>query len=190
MNLFTDIFGKHLNYDVTVEFDQTKNKTLALLKDFAERKELADHDAFVAIIMSHGVKNHFITHDSEKVAFSEIYTIFGKEECPHLDGKPKTFIFNCCRVPEKKTPKPRPTRHVYKDYESDDYVDDEEKTKIFFGDTFVVFSTLDGKLSISRETIFVIPIYLSQQNITQIDIRTRAVSLRTPSSTPWWTSRM
>ncbi|CAL4217002.1 unnamed protein product, partial [Meganyctiphanes norvegica] len=65
--------------------------------EFTQRKDLRNVDSTVVIIMSHGNENYFFTQDGGNISFDYIINRFNNHNCPELKGKPKFFIFDCCR---------------------------------------------------------------------------------------------
>lgn len=52
----------------------------------------------VLVILSHGYKEGFISSDGETLKREKILEMFNNEKCPRLQGKPKFFIFQACRL--------------------------------------------------------------------------------------------
>lgn len=131
-----------LNYNVITRSDLSRNQFLDLLKEQTKKKELVNQDIFVAIIMSHGVSENVITSDGEKVGYDEIFELFSNENCPGLFGKPKIFIFNCCRSPQ-----------IHSMNNNEQTIDSCKTNREFktFSDVFKVFSTLNSLYSVRDE---------------------------------------
>ena len=53
---------------------------------------------FVMAISSHGTEQGICTSDMKIFPFSMIKTFFSGKSCKFLIGKPKMFLFNCCRT--------------------------------------------------------------------------------------------
>lgn len=102
VEMFRSLF-EGLNYEVIVRENMGQKQLLDLLREKSADEELKKHDIFIAIIMSHGISEHVITSDSEYVSYDEIIDFFSNEQCKHLVGKPKVFIFNCCRSQNGKS---------------------------------------------------------------------------------------
>ena len=57
-----------------------------------------DHsDMAVVIIMSHGNKDGFYSHDCQVISRNWIMRQFAEDFCMPLQNKPKLFIFQACR---------------------------------------------------------------------------------------------
>ena len=62
----------------------------------------ARHSVLVVAISSHGAKEGIYTSDLKLMKFHKIESFFNPKRCPILIGKPKMFIFNCCRTLEDR----------------------------------------------------------------------------------------
>ena len=81
-----------------IMFQQIKSQVLAesLLPDHKQS------DAFVFVLMSHGVTGKILTSDGYTVdIMKDIITPFDGEKCPALLGKPKIFLIQACRKEPK-----------------------------------------------------------------------------------------
>ena len=90
-NLFDD-FG----FRTRVHDNQTRSEMLKLLTDTAE-KDFTKYDCFVCVILSHGSKDGIYGTDDEVINIEAITSIFRRDECPSLEGKPKIFLIQACR---------------------------------------------------------------------------------------------
>ena len=127
---FKLLFNK-FNYYVEVVENLNKEMFHKKLSAKALDESLKNHDIFVMIIMSHGVEDHVMTSDGQYLSYDEILNLFSNEHCPQLIGKPKVFIFNCCRANKR--------------IEQKTVVDSAESPSKTFSDILLVFSTLKRK---------------------------------------------
>ncbi|CAL4151307.1 unnamed protein product, partial [Meganyctiphanes norvegica] len=79
-------------------------ETKRAITELTEHEDLRNVDSTVVIIMSHGTKEYFYTEDGRKISFNYIVNSFNIHNCPALKGKPKFFIFDCCRGNESMRP--------------------------------------------------------------------------------------
>ena len=94
-NLFDD-FG----FPPRVQDNQTGSEMLSLLKETAE-KDFSKYDCFVCVILSHGSKDGIYGTDEEVINIEVITSLFRRNECPSLEGKPKIFLIQACRGNKK-----------------------------------------------------------------------------------------
>ncbi|CAH0555779.1 unnamed protein product [Brassicogethes aeneus] len=122
----TKLFTK-LKFNVTAKKDLKRSGMESELKKFAADTSLKSHNMMICVVMSHGTNmkdsNGTITQisgiDDELLWVNDILKIFADEKHKHLVGKPKIFIFQCCRgddelVHTDATPF-RPTARSYSD---------------------------------------------------------------------------
>ena len=67
------------------------------IKLFASCEDHYDSDMAVLIVMSHGNKQGFYSHDGEVISRDWIMGKFAEDVCLPLQNKPKLFIFQACR---------------------------------------------------------------------------------------------
>ncbi len=89
-----------MDYDVRVEVDLVKKEMISKLKDRANDELLEKHDSLIVIIMSHGMQEVVYSSDGKEVNIRDLINIFNDNNSPKLKGKPKIFIFICCRGSE------------------------------------------------------------------------------------------
>ncbi|XP_065167828.1 caspase-2-like isoform X1 [Atheta coriaria] len=99
-NLF-NLF-KALNLDPKTKNNLKANEMKVCLEGFAKSPGLDKVDMCVIAIMSHGTgtmdaQTEITGIDNETVTIFDIISYFSKDNCPSLYGKPKIFIFQCCR---------------------------------------------------------------------------------------------
>jgi len=90
-NLFDD-FG----FSTRVSDNLTKSEMLKLLTDTAE-KDFSRYDCFVCVILSHGSKDGIYGTDDKVINLDAITSLFRRDECPSLEGKPKIFLIQACQ---------------------------------------------------------------------------------------------
>ncbi|XP_078343062.1 caspase-3-like [Oculina patagonica] len=91
IRLFDDFNFRHMVYD-----NQTQSEMLKVLRDTAE-KDFSRYDCFVCVILSHGSKDGIYGTDDEVIKVEAITSLFRRDECPSLEGKPKIFLIQACR---------------------------------------------------------------------------------------------
>ena len=91
MRLFDD-FG----FRTRVHDNLTKSHMLTLLRETSE-KDYSRYDCFVCVILSHGSKDGIYGTDDEVINLEAITSLFRRDECPSLEGKPKIFLIQACR---------------------------------------------------------------------------------------------
>ncbi|KAK9302737.1 hypothetical protein QLX08_005356 [Tetragonisca angustula] len=126
----------------------TAQEMLNEIKEFSKHKDLRKVDSCFVIISSHGnistqyeiteiegvEKHNLDTIQSRKTILCvDILSYFTAENCPHLAGKPKVFIFQLCRGTKKQK---RNNREMLRSYE----------------DMLLVYATLPGYVAF-RDTI-------------------------------------
>ena len=90
-NLFDDF-----NFRSRIHDNLTRSEMLTLLTDTAER-DFSKYDCFVCVILSHGSKDGIYGTDDEVINIEAITSLFRRDECPSLEGKPKIFLIQACR---------------------------------------------------------------------------------------------
>lgn len=73
-----------------------------LITNHRKQSSLSKYDISVVILMGHGTgstsgSSEIAGIDNRNVEISWIIDEFNKTNCPALSGKPKIFIFQCCR---------------------------------------------------------------------------------------------
>lgn len=74
-----------------------------IIVNYKNTKSLSKCDINVVVVMSHGSGNagkdstKIVTSDGKFMQTSWILEQFTHNNCPALSGKPKIFIFQCCR---------------------------------------------------------------------------------------------
>jgi len=85
-----------------VEDNQTGSQMIKLLQTTAE-KDFSRYDCFVCAILSHGKKDGIYGTDEELIKIEAITSLFRRNECPSLEGKPKIFLFQACHGSRRDT---------------------------------------------------------------------------------------
>lgn len=74
------------------------------VKKFSQSKSLKEVDISLVLMMSHGTNHSHLGGyteifgiDEEGYPVDHIINRFTAESCPMMAGKPKIFIFQCCR---------------------------------------------------------------------------------------------
>ena len=91
MSLFDDFNFRHKVVD-----NQTGSQMLELLRGTAE-KDFSKYDCFVCVILSHGKKDAIYGTDEDAIKIEALTSLFRRNECPSLEGKPKIFLIQACR---------------------------------------------------------------------------------------------
>lgn len=91
VSLFDDFNFRHV-----VKDNQTGSEMLKILKDTAD-KDFTRYECFVCVILSHGTKDGIYGTDDEMIKLEAITSLFRRDECPSLEGKPKIFLIQACR---------------------------------------------------------------------------------------------
>lgn len=86
ISLFDDF-----NFITRVHDNLRKSEMLMLLTDTSE-KDFSRFDCFMCVILSHGSKDGIYGTDEEVIKVEAITRLFGRDECPSLEGKPKIFL--------------------------------------------------------------------------------------------------
>ena len=90
-NLFDDF-----NFRTRTHNNLTRSEMLKLLTETAE-KDFSKYDCFVCVILSHGSKDGIYGTDDEVINIEAITSLFRRDECSSLEGKPKIFLIQACR---------------------------------------------------------------------------------------------
>ena len=79
------------NFRCVVEDNQTGSQMIKLLQKTAE-KDFSTFDCFLCVILSQGKKDGIYGTDEEVIEMEAITSLFRRNECPSLEGKPKIFL--------------------------------------------------------------------------------------------------
>lgn len=148
-NRLRDVFSQ-LHFTVEVRNNTTKERMFQTMNEFSKKSELTRHDAFVLIVLSHGVRGgHVITSDGMGINTEDIIKKFNNENCPNLINRPKLFFFNCCRGDTKDSG----PKYQYEEAVADAkrITEPEKPNCATFGDQIICYSTIDGYVSWRNE---------------------------------------
>lgn len=130
-----------------------------LIKRLAKSKYLRGVDSFVMCIGSHGYMigdDTFVNlENGDAINVDEIVELFSDESCEILRGKPKVFLFNCCRKKYNKSEQQSNGRPAIIQCDASPYDEvDPTETLLQPGrnstlrDTLICYSTSAGQLSL------------------------------------------
>lgn len=81
--------------------DLTKEQFVKKIKQLVNSRYFEDIESFEMFVGSHGFMKYGKTlinfNDGKTLDTEEIMECFSNGSCQHLKGKPKVFMFNCCR---------------------------------------------------------------------------------------------
>ncbi|XP_020614086.1 caspase-3-like [Orbicella faveolata] len=75
---------------------------LAFLRGTAE-KDFSRYDCFVSVILSHATEGGIYGTDETVIKIEVITSLFRRNECPSLEGKPEIFLIQACRGSRRDT---------------------------------------------------------------------------------------
>ena len=90
------IFAHLLGFCFIVFNNLTASSVRSLLKA-AAKVDFTKHQCFAFAMLSHGDENGITCSDGKPITVDEIRESFSTRNCSTLGGKPKIFIFQCCR---------------------------------------------------------------------------------------------
>lgn len=150
---------KNYNLDIKLERDLTASEIIQFIGEIKEEVCKVDYPyaGLILLAMSHGTqtdnKDFMLGTDRVMVDLEDIYSPFHNETCPGLNGKPKVFLFSCCRgshsnnkvafteaieTTKKGVDAPEAKRGPMK------MVKDDSKVELKKADYMLVFSTVGG----------------------------------------------
>lgn len=89
---------KQLDFNVIYHENLEAKEMKDILKRTSNNDCLKEHEAFVCIMMSHGVKDDLIAgSDGCLIQLEHIFAYFNNSNCPNLINKPKVFFIQACR---------------------------------------------------------------------------------------------
>lgn len=97
-----DELFRQMNFERTIKSNLIKKDMESTLKAYS-KKNFNQFDVNVIVMMSHGCgdsnsdSTKIIGTDGQSLATTEVISYFTNSNCPSLAGKPKIFIFQCCR---------------------------------------------------------------------------------------------
>ena len=86
-----NIFAQIFRYTTREDINLTTGDMLKALTDTAQR-DFSNNDCFCCIIRSTGTENGICGTDDKPIDITTITSLFSKDKCPSLNGKPKIFV--------------------------------------------------------------------------------------------------
>ncbi|XP_015750874.1 PREDICTED: caspase-3-like [Acropora digitifera] len=90
-----DLF-QDFRFEIRESRDLERRDMMILLRDTSAR-DFTNYDCFVCVILSHGEKDGICGTDDEVITLEAITSLFRRDPCPSLQGKPKIFLIQACR---------------------------------------------------------------------------------------------
>lgn len=90
-----DLF-QDLRFEIRESRDLERRDMMMLLRDTSAR-DFTKYDCFVCVILSHGTKDGIYGTDDQVITLEAITSLFRRDACPSLRGKPKIFLIQACR---------------------------------------------------------------------------------------------
>ncbi|XP_067024520.1 caspase-3-like isoform X3 [Acropora muricata] len=90
-----DLF-QDFRFEIRESRDLERRDMMILLRDTSAR-DFTKYDCFVCVILSHGEKDGICGTDDEVITIEAITSLFRRDPCPSLQGKPKIFLIQACR---------------------------------------------------------------------------------------------
>ncbi|XP_032872959.1 caspase-14-like [Amblyraja radiata] len=91
---------EELNFQVSESIDPLGKDILASLKKYRDEMDPRVCCSFV-FILAHGKEGKICGSDNATVDLEDVFEVFNNKECPHLQYKPKVFVFQVCRGGKK-----------------------------------------------------------------------------------------
>ena len=85
------VFSEDFRFTTREDVYLTKSDMLKALTDTAQR-DFSNNDCFCCIIRSTGTEHGICGTDDEHIDIKTITSLFTRDKCPSLDGKPKIFV--------------------------------------------------------------------------------------------------
>ena len=85
------VFLEEFRFTTREDVYLTKSDMLQALTDTAQR-DFSNNDCFCCIIRSTGTEHGICGTDDEPIDINTITSLFTRDKCPSLDGKPKIFV--------------------------------------------------------------------------------------------------
>ena len=98
------IFSHLLGFCVIV-FNNLNAYSIKVLLKALGKVDFTQHQCFALAMLSHGDENGITCSDENPVTVNEIVGSLSVTNCPTLAGKPKLFLFQCCRGSKANTTK-------------------------------------------------------------------------------------
>ena len=90
-----DLF-RDFRFQIKERRNLERSDMMNLLTDTSE-KDFTKYDCFVCVILSHGAQNGIYGTDDQVITLEAITSLFRRDACPSLQGKPKIFLIQACR---------------------------------------------------------------------------------------------
>ena len=84
------------NFTTRTHDNLTQSEIRSLLRETSE-KDFSRYDCFVCVILSHGSTDGIHGTDNQAIKIEAITSVFRRNKCPSLEGKPKIFLIQACR---------------------------------------------------------------------------------------------
>lgn len=88
---------EELGFDVIQKRNISSQDMLDFFRTYSRDANLANHDALVVVMLSHGDAEEIFGTDYLRVNIRDVLEFFNNENCPLLKGKPKMFFLGACR---------------------------------------------------------------------------------------------
>ncbi|EFA10767.2 caspase-7-like [Tribolium castaneum] len=130
---------KQMGFKVTFERDLRASSMASAIKSFSQKSSLKTADIAVVVIMSHGTRSETIMDtevfglDDKSLLVEDILSHFNEDNCKSMKGKPKIFIFQCCRGDNEQ-------------FLQSDAIRTTQKASVL-ADALIAYSTLPGFVS-------------------------------------------
>ena len=87
-----------LGFEVNQIVDASRDRMRESFKEYSEKPDQINCDAFIGIILSHGGKDNLIHGcDNYSIEVEQLIDFFNNKNCPALVNKPKIFFVQACR---------------------------------------------------------------------------------------------
>ena len=90
-----DLF-RELRFQIKEYRNLERTDMMNFLTETSE-KDFSKYDCFVCVILSHGTKDGIYGTDDQVIKLEAITSLFRRDKCPSLQGKPKIFLIQACR---------------------------------------------------------------------------------------------
>jgi hypothetical protein len=173
---------KEMGFRVTVERDLKKSTMESKVKSFSKRSSLFSADISIVIVMSHGTRNETLGGtevfgiDEKGILVEDLLHNFTEANCKAMVGKPKIFIFQCCRGDNEQFVQSDSTRTP--------------AVESVLADALIAYSTLPGEFRARSASHYYVILQGSCRTGTQstglgTSPRCARCSANTLTSTPW-----
>ena len=91
-----------LGFDIEVYSNLFAKEIERKISAKSEDIQLKNYNCLIVCILSHGSRGFISGSDGEQVSIHQLQYAFNSQRCPSLHNKPKIFIIQAWRAPEKK----------------------------------------------------------------------------------------